>query len=254
MFLEKINNFQEESLKLKKMYSSRCDICSGDGLIKSENGCVTCKCIKKANIQARLICNGLPRKYVNMSWDNIPNAENDMSNIAKLKDYCNSIDMNIWEGKNLFINSLDKNKIMTIEAAMCSDIAYRKNQDGCFYNILIVSTEELMQTQYSSKNNFEIKNKLNKVVNSVDILILNYLGEETDNRTDNTSKYINDLIVKRGFDSKLTIISSSLDLEAIANRYGINFITSIKQNFKPIKLQNSTENLEKVGVETNGYY
>lgn len=254
MFLEKINNFSEESLKLKKLYSSKCTICSGSGLVQKENGCVTCNCIKKANIQARLICNGLPKKYVNISWGNIPNVENDEQSIKKLKNYCESIDVNIWEGKNLFINSLDKNKIMMIEAAICSDIAYKKNEDGCFYNILIVSTEELMQTQYSSKNNFEIKNKLNKVVNGVDILILNYLGEETDNRTDNTSKYINDLIVRRGFDNKLTIISSSLDMESIANRYGINFITSIKQNFKPVKLQNVTESIEKVGAEENGYY
>lgn len=254
MFLEKINNFEEESSKLKNLYVSRCDECKGDGLIKKENGYVTCNCIKKANIQARLICNGLPKKYINMSWETIPNIENDLQNIAKLKKYCDDIDMNIWEGINLFINSLDKNKIMMIEAAMCSNVAYKKNENGCFYNILIVSTEELMQTQYSSKNNFEVKNKLNKVINGVDILILNYLGEETDNRTDNTSKFINDLIVKRGFDSKLTIISSSLDMEAIANRYGINFITSIKQNFKPIKLQNATESLEKAGVESNGYY
>ena len=77
MFLEKINNFPEESLRLKKIYSSKCDICNGSGLIKKENGCVTCNCIKKANIQARLICNGLPKKYVNISWANIPNVEND---------------------------------------------------------------------------------------------------------------------------------------------------------------------------------
>lgn len=254
MFLEKINNFQDESVRLKNLYASRCETCNGDGLVKKDNGYVTCNCVKKANIQARLICNGLPKKYINMSWDSIPNVEDDSQNITKLKSYCENIDMNIWEGKNLFLNSLDKNKIMMIEAAMCNDIAYKKNEDGCFYNILIVSAEELMQTQYSAKNNFEVKSKLNKVVNGVDILILNYLGEETDNRTDNTSKYINDLIVKRGFDSKLTIISSSLDMEAIANRYGINFITSIKQNFKPVKLQNATESLEKVGVESNGYY
>lgn len=254
MFLEKINKFPDESTKLKKMYSSNCTTCNGSGLAKNEGRCVTCNCIKKANIQARLICNGLPKKYVNITWDNIPNVEQDESSIIKLKNYCESIDVNIWEGKNLFINSLDKNKIMMIEAAICSDVAYKKNEDGCFYNILIVTTEELMQTQYSSKNNFDIKNRLNKVVNGVDILMLNYLGEETDNRTDNTSKYINDLIVRRSFDNKLTVISSSLDMESIANRYGVNFITSIKQNFKPVKLQNATEIIEKVGVEENGYY
>ena len=211
------------------MYSSNCTTCNGSGLAKIEGRCVTCNCIKKANIQARLICNGLPKKYVNITWDNIPNTEDDEASIIKLKKYCESIDVNIWEGKNLFINSLDKNKIMMIEAAICSDVAYKKNEDGCFYNILIVTTEELMQTQYSSRNSFDIKNRLNKVVNGVDILMLNYLGEETDNRTDNTSKYINDLIVRRSFDNKLTVISSSLDMESITNRYGVNFITSIKQ-------------------------
>ena len=252
MFLDKIESFPEEAKKLKKMYSSKCKECNGDGLINNGKGHVTCNCVKKANIQSRLISNGLPRKYISIGWKDLNNKiQNDV--ILKAKNYCENIEENIWDGKSLFISGINKNNIMLVEAAIANDVAHKKNENGCFYNILIITTEELMQTQYMSKNSYEIRNKFNKIINSVDILFINYLGEEVDNRGETTSKFINDLLTKRSFDSKVTMISSSLDMEAIANKYGINFISTIKQNYKPIKIVDEIQEIKEAGVD-NGYY
>lgn len=251
MFLDKIENFSEESKKLQKTYSSKCTKCKGNGLIKAEKGYNNCDCIRQANINARLISNGLPRKYITVSFESL-NEKIDNSIINKIQDYCDNIEQNIWDGTSLFLNGLNKNNIMLIEASIANNLAYKKNEDGFLYNILFVTTEELIQTHNTSKNNYEIRNKFNKIINSVDILFINYLGEEIENRGDMVSKFINDLLTKRIFDGKITIISSSLDMESIANKYGVNFITTIKQNYKPIKLD-EMNNTMKVG-EDNGYY
>lgn len=254
MFLEKIDNYDDESGKLKALYSKQCSICNGDGIIPSENGHVNCSCIKKANIQARLLCNGLPRKYLNTNWDNLVGFEKDSNLIFELNNFCININDNMFSGNNLFIHNSDKNKIMMLDAALINDLAFKKNFRGYFHNILIVTVEDLMQAQYVSKNNFEIRNKLQKAVESVDILILNYIGEETDNRVENTSKYINNLITKRIFDEKLNIITSTLETEDIANRYGPQFVSIISHNFKSIRLTDDIMKAEKVGDQDNGYY
>lgn len=252
MFLDKINNFNDEASKLKTLYSSRCKICNGDGVINGTSGYATCKCIKKANIEARLLCNGIPKKYISVRWDKFTDP-NDIETAKTLKEYCETLDGNVFEGSNLLLSSNNKNKIMLFETALSNDLAFKKNDNNCFYNILMVSCEDLMQTQYSSKNNYELKNKLNKIISTVDIMIINFVGEETDNRNDIISKFLDDLIVKRTFDDKLTIISTSLDMEQLALKYGVNFVTTLKNNFKFINVSNDVKT-EKVGVELNGYY
>lgn len=254
MFLDNIENYRDESSRLKALYSRQCNVCHGEGTIPGENGYKMCSCIKRANIQARLICNGLPRKYLSTNWENIKDFENDSKLIESLIKYCSEVTDNMCNGNNLFITGNNKNKIMSLDAALSNDLAFRKNYNGYFHNILIVSVEDLMQAQYVSKNNFDIRNRLQKAIDSVDILILNYLGEETDNRTENTSKFIDNLITKRVFNEKLNIISSTLDLEDIANRYGSQFINIIKHNFKPIKLNDEIEKTWEVGDDDNGYY
>lgn len=252
MFLDKIETFSEETSKLKKIYLSKCGLCKGTGLVNSEKGYSNCDCVKRASINARLISNGLPRRYIDSKFSDLESVL-DTNAINMIKDYCENIEQYIWDGFSLFLNGINKNTIMLVESIIANNLAYKKNDNGFFYNILITSTEELMQTHHASKNNYEVRNKFNKIINSVDVLFINYLGEEIDNRNDATSKFINDLLTKRTFDSKVTIISSSLDMEAIANKYGINFITTIKQNYKPVRLS-KTENTMKVGEEDNGYY
>lgn len=254
MFLDKIEKYEEESNKLKIKYNKDCSICNGEGLKKSSSGYVTCDCTKKANIQARLICNGLPKKCLNNNWNNITGFSNDINVINTIKDYCSDIDENVYNGNNLFINCLNKNKIMMLESSIANDIGFKKNQNGFFYNILFVTLEDLLQTQYVSKNNYDMRNKFQKTIMNVDVLILNYLGEETDNRNDNTARFINDLVVKRTFDEKVTIISSSLNFEDVANKYGAQFISTIKNNFKFLTVNETLDEIESVGEDSNGYY
>ena len=248
MFLEKIASYQEVSDKLKLSYSSKCSICKGTGIIYEEKGAVTCECIRKANIQSRLYCNGMPKKYININWDDFDKNILSSDDNNKLTDFCNNT-LN-----NLFILGNDKIKIMELDCIISNDLAYKKNYSGYFYNILSITVEDLMQTVHLSRNNFELKTKLHKSINNVDILIINYLGDETENKSEQTSKFVSDLIIQRIFNDKLNIISSSLNLEEITNKYGSQFINTIKQNFEIIKLLNGSNEIVERTDNSNGYY
>jgi DNA replication protein DnaC len=252
MFINDIQNYSEESSKLRKLYSSRCPKCMGQGLIISENGHVNCDCIKRANIHARLICNGMPRKYLDKRLDDM---KDELKDYDILKDFCDNIENNMCNGSNLFISGTNKIKIMELDAAIANGIAYKKNYDGYFYNVLFVTVEDLMQTVYTAKNNYELKQKLQKTVTSVDILVLNFLGEETETRSEHTSKYLNDLFTQRIFNEKVNIISSSLNVEEIANKYGAQFINILKHNFKFVKFGIANASINQCEKDDeNGYY
>lgn len=257
MFLDKIDNYESESSKLKLIYKQDCLICNGTGLKPSNGGSgySTCDCAKKANIQARLLCNSMPKKYIGINWDNLTGFENDAKIISNLKTFCNEITNNMCNGSNIFILGEDKIKIMELCCVIANDLAYKKNYSGYFHNVLFVTTEDLMQTVYTVKNNYEQKAKLQKAVTNVDVLIVNYLGEETENRSEQTSKYLNDLFVQRAFNEKLNIVSSSLGVEDIANKYGKQFINTIKSSFKLIRLSDlANSTITKAGEDENGYY
>jgi DNA replication protein DnaC len=196
----------------------------------------------------------MPRKYLEKKLDDM---QNELKDYNVLKDFCNNIENNMCNGSNLFINGTNKIKIMELDAAIANGVAYKKNQAGYFYNVLFVTVEDLMQTVYTAKNNYELKQKLQKTVTGVDILILNFLGEETETRSEHTSKYLNDLFTQRIFNEKINIVSSSLTDEEIANKYGAQFINILRHNFNFVKLSNANTTInqfEKDKDDENGYY
>ncbi len=252
MFIENIEQYPDKSSMLKKMYTSKCPICHGEGLVETNNGYVSCDCVKKANIHARLLCNGMPKKFLNLDFDSV-NINNDEA-VNKAKEFCDNIETNIFNGTNLFITGNNKVNIMKLDCTIANNLAYKKNSNKYYYNILIVSVEELTQTIAMTRTNFELKNKLKNVVSNVDILILNYLGDESDTRTEQTGKYLTNLFVERSFNEKTTILSSTIQLDDIANKYGTQFISTLKQDFKVIKLFEEIEEKKEIDSSECEYY
>src|SRR3712207_4603916 len=197
LFLEKIDNYENLSRQLREKYSKSCPICKGTTMLNGENGIKFCDCVKKANIIARLICNGIPKKYINANWDINLEDENDKIALDKLKTFCDNIEQNIFEGNNMLIVSQNIMKNILFESIIANDLAFKKNQDGCYYNILMVTVNELIQTAYYNKAQNDIKRKLQKTINSVDILILNGLGDEIDLKNDYTTKFLDNILLDR---------------------------------------------------------
>lgn len=143
---------------------------------------------------------------------------------------------------------------------MVNDICMLKNIEGNFYNILMITVNDLIQTSNAIRNNSELKYKFDKYLmnnGSCDILILNYLGDELDNRNNITAKLIEDMLVKRILNNKITIISTTLQTEDIVNRYGNQFLVFLRRNFKNIKFVNdnySSDFYNESGDNSNGYY
>ena len=247
MFLDNIDDYQNKAEKLQKMYSKSCPICHGHGLIETDKGFANCKCITKANIHARLLSNGMPKKFLNIGFDDIEN-ENARK---KIKDFCDDIKTNIFDGNNLYISGNNRIQIMKFACAIANNLSFKKNSNDYYYNILMVSLEDLTQTILTVRNSIELKNKLNSVMKTVDILILNYLGEETYTKTEQTAKYLTNLFTDRSFDGKLTIVSSTALLDELINKYGNQFTNTLKQEFKVIKLSEIKENIINVSKEND---
>ena len=71
----------------------------------------------------------------------------------------------------------------------------------------MITINDLIQTNNSIRNNSELKYKFDKHLmsqGSCDILILNYLGDELDNRNNVTAKLVEDMLVKRILNNKKT--------------------------------------------------
>ena len=248
MFLDNIDDYTTKADALKKIYSKNCPICKGEGLVKTNKGFTNCKCVTKANIHARLLCNGMPKKFLNINFNDIKN--NVISN--KLQNYCNDIETNIFEGNNLYIYGNNKVEMMKLDCAIANDLAFKKNSNGYYYNILIVSLEELTQTILTVRNTIELKNKLSKIMSGVDILILNYLGDESYTRTEQTAKYLTNSITDRSFNGKLTILSSTMLLDEILTKYEQSFVNTLKQEFKVLKLS-EVEKIEENNIKENEF-
>lgn len=259
MFLDDINSFEEKSFKLKDKFLKKCDKCNSLRVIQRPDGNYEdCECAKFAKVKIRLICNGMPMSCVKLNWNNLKNYNK--NNIKQIKDYSDDIEENIFNNTNLLINGQDKIEIIELESAMVNDICMLKNIEGNFYNILMITVNDLIQTSNAIRNNSELKYKFDKYLmnnGSCDILILNYLGDELDNRNNITAKLIEDMLVKRILNNKITIISTTLQTEDIVNRYGNQFLVFLRRNFKNIKFVNddySSDFYNESGDNSNGYY
>ena len=252
MFLDKFNEYQNKCKELSIVNAKNCKICNGLGTIPNPNGTHNrCKCQTNAMIIARQICNGEPERFLKLDWKDL--SKIDINEINKVKNYVTNLDDNYFNVNNLFFYSRSKMNIALVESVFMNKISFMRNYDKCFYNCVMISVDDILQTNYTIRNNIDMKKKFNKIFEISDVLMINYLGSEMDSRSEITSRLISNIITNRTFNNKLTFLSSTLRTGEIGSKYGEEFLEILKNDYKIISLNNVISNGNGVD-DTNGYY
>ena len=130
----------------------------------------------------------------------------------------------------------------------------KKNNKGYFYNSVMCDLNDLLQSSYLTKSSTEYKNIYNKIIDGSDLLIINYVGSETDTRNDLTARFLSNIITRRAINGKLTFLSSTLKVDELNNKYGNELSSLFNSNYKILNLNKESN----IGKETNangrGYY
>ena len=61
---------------------------------------------------------------------------------------------------------------------------------------------DLLQSSYLTKSSTEYKNIYNKIIDGSDLLIINYVGSESDTRNDLTARFLSKIITRRAINGK----------------------------------------------------
>lgn len=260
MFLENIENFPLKSKELSSINLKHCTKCSGLGSIPNPDGTYKrCNCQTRAMLVAREICNGIPEKNIKLTLESIDSLDSNTKDY--LNKYTDDINGNFDSLNNLFFYSQNILSILDVESALVNKIIFKRNKTNKFFNCLVISFEDLLDTFKQTKFNSDTKRKFNKAIKNSDLLIINYVGNEVDAKGENASKLLNNIIIDRNFNSKLTFISSSYTVGDMSKKYTNDFINIIKNNYKVINLSNNTnvnitESNDKPegGDNNNGFY
>ena len=151
---------------------------------------------------------------------------------------------------------IGNNKLNIIEvlSTFINSISFKKNEKGYFYNSVMCDLTDLLQASYLTKNSYEYKNLYNKIIDNSDLLVINYIGSETDTRNDLTAKFLSNIITKRAINGKLTFLSSALRVDEINNKYGNELSSLFKTNYKILNLEKECNNGEGLSANDRGYY
>ena len=250
MILDSVKEYNEVSERMKCEYVKNCKKCNGEGILKSNLGYVECTCMKKSKIIAREICNGVPERLIDKKLVNVNNKT-----VAKfLQDYIDNLQSNIDSLTNLLVIGDNKLNIVEILSIFINSISFKKNNKGYFYNSVMCDLNDLMQSSYLTKSSTEYKNIYNKIIDGSDLLIINYVGSETDTRNDLTARFLSNIITRRAINGKLTFLSSTLKVDELNNKYGNELSSLFNSNYKILNLNKESN----IGKETNtngrGYY
>lgn len=249
MILDNIKNFSEVTSEIKMKFVNNCTKCHGIGVIKNQAGnYVECNCSKKAKIVAREICNGIPKKFISNKWEDL----ND-NLVGAFKEYISNIGRNIDSINNILMLGEDKIEIVKSFSIFSNYLAFKKNRNGYFFNIVMCDLNDLLQASYAYKTNYEYKNIYNNIIDSSDVLIINFIGSEMDTRVETTAKYISNIITRRALNGKLTFISSVLRFDELSNKYGSELSNLLNNNYQIMQLNNNS-NVGKEDNNERGYY
>ena len=54
--------------------------------------------------------------------------------------------------------------IALVESVFMNKVSFMRNYDKCFYNCVMISVDDILQTNYTIRNNIDMKKKFNKIV------------------------------------------------------------------------------------------
>ena len=243
---------EDKVLAERKKWDNRlirkCKICNGQGIIQKENIMINCECTNKAQLFTKLVCNGVPRKYLEWRWADCE----DEQFIKECKVYADNFVDNYFDGTGLFLYGLQGRGKTTMESLIARDVTIKTNPDtGKPFEVIFVMFEQLVQWNLQKNNDWVSRNKLEYVIESSDLLIIDNLGSETGFGSDSKAnvKLLDRILRTRDNNQSPFIISSNFTLDEIGKYYSETIKDFISDDCKLIevsgdKLRNSNIDLE----------
>ena len=221
MFLDR-EQFEAEVGRWENRLVANCKLCNGVGAIPSENKGLykTCICKQKAWLNSNLVDWGIPRKYLDESWSWENCHPQDF--VKKSKDYATRFIDHYFNGKGVFLYGSQGRGKSTMEALIARDIAKKINPDTKkHFKVAFAIYEDIVQMSHQARVNPAIKQKLDTLINSPELLIIDNIGSETGLGSDTkyTTRLLEFILRKRDNNGTPTIISSNFTPEELTKHY-----------------------------------
>lgn len=238
---------QEQQLEIQRWQNrlvKNCQICKGSGSINKPGSskAIMCSCQEQALLNAHLAGAGIPRKYLNSTW-NWEGLNNNRESTEKVKQYATDFKNYYYDGKGLYIYGQQGRGKSLLESLVAREVAALINDDhGKHFRVIFMIYEELVQLSHQARSDLKAKELLSKIIGKSDLLIVDNIGSETGSREYNT-KLLEFILRKRDNDNVPSIISSNYTPEQLKQAYSDTVHDFIKQNCEYVLVQG--ENFRK---------
>ena len=212
--------------KWKNVFMNNCKICNGEGYFKKDGINEQCECMKRAIKYYKL-------EIANIPMQNIKVKKEDFEKYIKydFKNYFDIISKNVFNTKNIFLYNLNIELNDMIITYIAKNLINNENI-LTKQNIKIQYTtfDNLVQLSLRSNNDKESRDKLNYLVNKIDVLFIDNVGLETGfgNNSKHNVKLLQTIMKGRNNKLKSTIICSKLyfqDIERFYNKEIVEMFT-----------------------------
>lgn len=236
---------KEQHLEEIKRWESRlvktCTICKGAGSIEKEKGKpgAMCQCMQRAFLNAHLVSSGVPRKFLDSTW-NWEGFNNNTEALNKVSAYAKGFEKHYLSGRGLYIYGQQGRGKSMLEALAARDIAFQINPDnGKQYKVAFIIFEELVQMSHDARSNIRVREKMNMIISKPNVLIIDNLGSEMGQKSESghVPRFLEFILRKRNNDCQPTIISSNYTPEQLQTEYTDTIHQLIEENFDLIAVK-----------------
>ncbi|MDF2533894.1 MAG: hypothetical protein K0R18_51 [Bacillales bacterium] len=235
---------QQEVKRWQNRLVNNCQICKGSGSIDKpgSNKAIMCTCQEQSMLNAHLASHGIPRKYLNETW-NWEGLNNNKESTEKVKQYAADFKNYYYDGKGLYIYGQQGRGKSLLESLVAREVAALINDDhGKHFRVIFMIYEEMVQLSHQGRSDLKAKELLSKIIGKSDLLIVDNIGSETGSKEYNT-KLLEFVLRKRDNDNVPTIISSNYTPEQLKQAYSDTIHDFVKQNSEYVLVQG--ENFRK---------
>lgn len=212
--------------KWKNVFMNNCKICGGEGYFKRDGINEQCECMKRAIKYYKL-------EIANIPMQNIKVKKEDFEKYIKydFKNYFDIISKNVFNTKNIFLYNLNIELNDMIITYIAKNLINKENiLTKQKIKVQYTTFDNLVQLSLRSNNDKESRDKLNYLVNKIDVLFIDNVGLETGfgNNSKHNVKLLQTIMKGRNNKLKSTIICSKLyfqDIERFYNKEIVEMFT-----------------------------
>ena len=212
--------------KWKNVFMNNCKICNGEGYFKKDGINEQCECVKRAIKYYKL-------EIANIPMQNIKVKKEDFEKYIKydFKNYFDIISKNVFNTKNIFLYNLNIELNDMIITYIAKNLINKENiLTKQKIKVQYTTFDNLVQLSLRSNNDKESRDKLNYLVNKIDVLFIDNVGLETGfgNNSKHNVKLLQTIMKGRNNKLKSTIICSKLyfqDIERFYNKEIVEMFT-----------------------------